>query len=83
MGHILKQRLSSIVSNNLIGDPDEMKDIKPTNSFCEPCVFAEQTRLPFNQAKDKAHITRPLQIVSSDVCGPVNFKTNLSHEREV
>ena len=45
------------------------KDIK-NNLDCEICLEAKQTRLPFNKVRQRA--TRPLEILHTDVCGPID-----------
>lgn len=42
-------------------------------SLCESCLKGKQTRLPFDGTRFRAK--RPLQIVHSDICGPVNVET--------
>lgn len=39
-------------------------------SFCEPCIFGKQHRKPFEKRKDKTK--RPLDLIHTDVCGPIN-----------
>jgi len=43
--------------------------------LCEACIFGKQTRLPLAEAKDKNHVTRPLFIIHTDVCGPITPMT--------
>jgi len=49
----------------------ELKNIKFTRNImnCEACILAKQTRNPCKQVRHKA--TRPLQIVNSDLMGPL------------
>lgn len=42
-------------------------------SLCESCLKGKQTRLPFDGTRPRAK--RPLQLVHSDICGPVNVET--------
>lgn len=37
---------------------------------CEICIKAKQVRLPFNTVRERA--SRPLQIIHTDVCGPID-----------
>lgn len=50
-------------------------DVNLTESlnFCESCVMSKQARLPFNRSRHRAK--RPLELVHSDICGPVNVDT--------
>ncbi|RYA68263.1 hypothetical protein DD592_26860 [Enterobacter cloacae complex sp. 2DZ2F20B] len=41
--------------------------------FCEVCMEAKQTRLPFNTTRQRAR--RPLEILHTDVCGPIDPET--------
>lgn len=51
---------------------DGMSDLSKSGSnFCEPCIFGKQTRKPFSKI-NIARSKRILEIVHSDVCGPVN-----------
>lgn len=43
-------------------------------AFCESCVKSKQTRLPFDRTRFRAK--RPLQLVHSDICGPINVDTH-------
>ena len=75
LGHIGDQKFKDIVKNDLVGDSDLIEGLTVTKELCEECITAKQSRLPFNKAKEKSLITRPLQAVSSDVCGPITPKT--------
>ena len=41
---------------------------------CEYCLEKKTTRLPFGKAK---RATIPLQLVHSDICGPMNIRARL------
>lgn len=47
--------------------------LKALDNVCETCLKAKQTRLPFGDKRLKA--TRPLEIVHTDICGPVDPST--------
>jgi len=40
---------------------------------CEICIKAKQTRLPFSEERKRAN--RPLQIIHTDICGPIEPPT--------
>lgn len=46
---------------------------KVPSKLCEVCAQARLTRLPFPSIRTQA--TKPLQIVHSDVCGPIDTQT--------
>lgn len=71
LAHVNGQLLSRIVKGNLI---DGVKVSKPGElSFCEGCVQGKLTRKPFKATGIRA--TRKLQLVHSDVCGPMSTKS--------
>lgn len=45
-------------------------DIKEFDKTCETCLKARQTRRPFLTQRQRA--TRPLQIIHTDICGPID-----------
>ncbi|KAG5877014.1 hypothetical protein JTB14_021910 [Gonioctena quinquepunctata] len=49
------------------------QDVDTLNQPCEICVEAKQTRFPFQTERLRAE--RPLQIIHSDICGPITPKT--------
>lgn len=67
MGHISMDRLKRMVSKHQLKDIDTLTGIP---EFCEPCVLGNMKKIPFktNQWQDA---TRPLQIIHSDIGGPV------------
>lgn len=69
LSHVCNQKFNQLKS--AVADPSVFESIIPTNDLCEVCVQSKQTRLPFNKSKDKSSIVRPLQVVHSDVCGPI------------
>lgn len=49
---------------------DGLDDLKNSSSpLCQPCVLGKITKLPFNRKVVRA--TQPLQLVHTDVCGPI------------
>lgn len=49
------------------------KDLREMNTTCETCLKAKQTRVSFK--KSETRTKRPLELVHSDVCGPVETQT--------
>ena len=68
-GHVNKQSLQKLVSDNLVDglDLDSCKEM----SFCEPCVFGKNHRAPFPKKSDRK-TTRPLELIHTDVCCKVS-----------
>lgn len=70
MGHIGLTNLKKLTSmcNGL-----NMSDFKNLELICSVCAQAKMCRKPHNTVRQRA--TRPLQIVHSDVCGPIDPPT--------
>ncbi|CAB0006860.1 unnamed protein product, partial [Nesidiocoris tenuis] len=72
MGHpsidSMKRMLSLVDGINL-----QEKDLEDLPTVCEVCVKAKQTRFPFKTNRERA--TRPLQILHTDVIGPIETET--------
>ena len=50
---------------------------QPVNEVCEGCALGNLHRLPFKKdGKGDVKAIRALQIVHSDVCGPMNVTTH-------
>ncbi|KAG5889472.1 hypothetical protein JTB14_016578 [Gonioctena quinquepunctata] len=47
----------------------------PAPTICEVCLQGKQTRLPFRSISGERKAKRILEVVSSDVCGPMNPPT--------
>ena len=75
LGHISKTKFMKIKMNDLSQNRELIDKIDPTDILCEACIFGKQTRLPLAEAKDKNHVTRPLFIIHTDVCGPITPMT--------
>lgn len=75
LGHISKNKFIELKRYKMIQDINLIDEIVPNDNLCEACIEGKQTRMPFNLYKDKSHITRPLYIVHSDVCGPITPPT--------
>lgn len=48
----------------------------PAPGICEVCVQAKQTRLPFHSLPEDRKARRILEVVSTDVCGPITPQTH-------
>lgn len=70
LGHLNGQRLSDIAQNELATGIKLPKAMKL--SFCEGCVEGKMHRKPFKSVGD-IRSTRKLQLVHSDVCGPMQI----------
>lgn len=70
--HIGFSGLKEIINKNMVKGIE--KDIQFQEvEFCEPCISGKMTRLPFgNRTKSK----RLLEIIHSDVCGPITPETS-------
>ncbi|KPI92981.1 Copia protein [Papilio xuthus] len=75
LGHMSKNKFLEIKINNLVEDIEQISSVAPDDQLCEACINGKQSRLPFNQAKDKSYIKRPLYNIHSDVCGPITPTT--------
>lgn len=71
LGHIGKLKFSELKRNRMFEDLDRIVNVIPDDDLCEACIKGKQAHLPFEKAKDKSHINRPLFVVHSDVCGPI------------
>lgn len=80
MAHRWHQKLGHLGKGNmkrLLTMSEGMKiteeSLNGLNSPCETCLKAKQTRIPFG--KDRTKAKRPLEIVHTDVCGPIDPQT--------
>uniref|UniRef100_A0A2N9EY28 Integrase catalytic domain-containing protein n=1 Tax=Fagus sylvatica TaxID=28930 RepID=A0A2N9EY28_FAGSY len=64
--HIGKDRMARLAREGLLG-PLAKVDL----CICEPCLVGKACRKPFRKAM-KA--TQPLELIHSDICGPMNVK---------
>lgn len=51
----------------------ERKNVMENNRVCDVCMRAKQMRKPF--AKERTRATRALEIIHTDVCGPIDLRT--------
>lgn len=71
LGHISFDSLKKLPKMS-VGMPLNLNNCKD-HEFCKVCIEAKQVRLPFNSKRERA--TKPLQIIHSDVCGPIDPPT--------
>jgi hypothetical protein len=67
LGHISKKTLEEMVAKGLVQGVDLNE--KPPEQLCSACTQGKSTRLPFSESETKSE--RPLQLIHSDVCGPM------------
>lgn len=73
LGHISMSKLKQLVDLSE-GIPVKLSDCKISMVDCSVCLKSKQKRLPFNSVRAKAK--RPLEIVHTDVCGPIDTPTH-------
>jgi len=75
LGHASHERICDAVTNNKVrGIHLKSEEMKKAQPFCEPCVEGKMSRKPFPKAvNSKANDV--LDLVYSDVCGPMNTET--------
>ena len=67
LGHISKERIRTMAKHLGVNDLDEL-------SSCESCLKGKMTKLPFSGKAERA--TKPLDLVHTDVCGPMSVSTH-------
>jgi len=67
LGHANPEKLINMVKEGLVDDLQLAGAQKM--SFCESCQFGKQLRNPF--PKEAVHSKGPLELIHSDVCGPM------------
>ena len=72
LGHLNKQQLIRIADKELVSGMRIPKNAQL--SFCEGCVEGKMHRLPFKPVGE-IRSTRKLQLVHSDVCGPMHTES--------
>ena len=68
LGHIGKDRLDRLDREGLLGSITNVSLL-----MCEPCLAGKACRKPFGKAPRATH---PLELVHSDICGPMNVKAH-------
>ncbi len=66
LGHVGQDRMSRLAKEGLMGPLSKIN-----LPVCEHCLAGKACRKPFGRASRVSH---PLELVHSDICGPVNVK---------
>lgn len=76
LGHLGKESMTKLIRNDMIEEMViSVNDIQNSHAKdCEVCIQGKQTKLPFHKHKDKS-TKRPLEVIHSDVCGPITPST--------
>jgi hypothetical protein len=61
--------IANMLKNNDVDDFSR-SETKMQNEICESCVYGESHRLPFPK-KNSSRANRILDLVHSDICGPM------------
>ena len=69
-GHLNFQSLENISKRNLVNG---LPHIHHSDQLCEACIFGKNHRIPF--VKEHWHAKFPLELVRTDVCGPMNISS--------
>lgn len=69
-GHISEKNLEKIVAKNMVIGFEKSGTEDDCEMYCEPCIEAKQTRKPFVVCPER-RATRVLELIHTDVCGPV------------
>lgn len=68
LGHLNKSDLLKLINKQMVCGINNLNN-KDLN-FCEPCVEGKQHRLSFSEVTE-SRTKRPLELIHSDVCGPI------------
>lgn len=69
-GHLGYENLKLLSKDKLVHGLENLKNFDINNKHCEPCILGKITRKPFNKKGYRAK--RPLELVHTDVCGPIS-----------
>lgn len=70
LGHLNINDMKRLINQEMVNGLDKLK-IKKEIDFCESCIKAKQTRLPFPK-HNEIRSTRVLELIHSDVCGKMS-----------
>lgn len=80
LGHLNANQLGQMINKRMVdGQLPVTRCVDESDITCEPCILGKQTRKPF-PAREGKRSSRVLEVVHSDVCGPVT-PTGLNGER--
>lgn len=69
-GHLSAKNLSVLIRNDMVSGLDAGTGKKTDVTVCDSCIAGKQTREPFS-AREGRQSKEVLELVHSDVCGPV------------
>lgn len=70
LGHLNVFDMKKLIDHGMVDGIGRI-DVNTDNKFCEPCVLGKQTRLPFDK-RGNIRSTRVLELLHTDVCGPIS-----------
>ena len=75
-GHLASSSLEKLAEGNMVtGMNVPAKEFAAhSKAICEPCILGKHTREPFGASGSKS--TRPLELVHTDVCGPLAVESS-------
>jgi transposase InsO family protein len=75
-GHLSNANLLKLCKSSMVAGMElDLEEINMgDDALCEPCIAGKQTRLPFN-SNSSQRSSRPLQLVHTDICGPIKPAT--------
>ena len=73
LGHLGGENLKKLVSKEMVNGLQTRGTFNPSNDICEGCMKGRQTREVFPSAEHRGR--QLLELVHSDVCGPINPKS--------
>lgn len=69
--HRSRDKFVELKKHNMVHDVSLLQKIQINDNLCEACTNAKIHRLDRRKPKNKTDIDRPLQIIHSDICGPI------------
>lgn len=69
MGHLNAYDMKKMIDSQMVNGLKQV-NVDIESKFCESCIFGKQTRTSFPKNKN-ARSTRILELIHSDVCGPM------------
>ena len=73
LGHLGGENLKKLVSKEMVNGLQIRGIFNQSNDICEGCMKGRQTREVFPSAEHRGR--QLLELVHSDVCGPINPKS--------